>query len=243
MILNTLLQATESESIVKMIESLRFLEIRIIDFEDLSQLLFRFLLNTIVLFSIVRYIYLKHSTRRTFTFSYIAVGTTVFLLCFLLNNVKLELGFALGLFAIFGIIRYRTDAIPFKQMTYLFVIIGLSVMNALANKKVSYSELLFTNFAIYAGLWLLERYLSFKQEGSMKIVYENISNIHHDKYDILMKDLKERTGFEIKHFEIESINYLKDTANIIIYFNTSDNSYYIEEDMMNNNQTDEHGKY
>lgn len=233
MILSTLLQTTEPESLIKMIESIRFLEIRLIDFEDLAQLLFRLFLNTIVLFSIVRYIYLKHNSRRTFTFSYIAIGTTVFLLCFLLNNVKLELGFALGLFAIFGIIRYRTDTIPFKQMTYLFVIIGLSVMNALANKKVSYSELLFTNVAIYAGLWLLERYLSFKQEGTMKIVYENISNIHHDKYDILLMDLKERTGFDIKHFEIENIDFLKDTADIIIYFNTKDNSYFINDNENN----------
>ncbi|MFI3239113.1 MAG: DUF4956 domain-containing protein [Bacteroidales bacterium] len=231
MILNTLLlKAAKDPSVWEVIESVKFLDIRLIDFEDLAELLFRFLVNTFFLFIIVRNVYLKHSTRRTFTFSYIAMGTLVFLLCFLLNNVKLELGFALGLFAIFGIIRYRTDAIPFKQMTYLFVIIGISVMNALANKKVSYAELLFTNLAIFAGLWLLERYLSFKQEGSMKIVYENISNIHHDKYDLLMADLKVRTGFEIKHFEIENIDYLKDTANITIYFNTSDNSYYVDEE-------------
>ncbi|MFI3333589.1 MAG: DUF4956 domain-containing protein [Rikenellaceae bacterium] len=157
------------------LESLRFLGIKIINISDFSELIFRFLLNSIMLLLIVRFPYLKHSTRRNFTFSYLAVGSTIFLLCFLLNSVKLELGFALGLFAIFGIIRYRTDAIPFKQMTYLFVVIGLSVMNALANKKVSYAELLFTNIAIITGLWLLENYLSRRHEGSMKITYENIS--------------------------------------------------------------------
>ncbi|MFR9495782.1 MAG: DUF4956 domain-containing protein [Rikenellaceae bacterium] len=180
-----------------------------------------------MLLLIVRFPYLKHSTRRNFTFSYLAVGSTIFLLCFLLNSVKLELGFALGLFAIFGIIRYRTDAIPFKQMTYLFVVIGLSVMNALANKKVSYAELLFTNIAIITGLWLLENYLSRRHEGSMKITYENISNIHIQKYPELMQDLKDRTGFEIKHFEIVEIDYLKDVAIITIYFKTDDNNYTI----------------
>lgn len=212
---------------IEWIESLKFLTIRLIDFENFTELIFRFLLNTVVLLLAVHFPYLRHSTRRNYTFSFIAVGTTVFMLCFLLNSVKLELGFALGLFAIFGIIRYRTDAIPFKQMTYLFVVIGLSVMNALANKKVSYAELLFTNFAIVMGLWLLERYLQSKHEGSMKIVYENISNIQLGKYELLMQDLRTRTGFDIKHFEIQKIDYLKDVAVLVIYFNTDDNSYTI----------------
>lgn len=210
-------------------EDLSFLGIKFINFKDFSELIFRALLNTVMLLLIVRFPYLKHSSRRNYTFSFLAVGSTVFLLCFLLNSVKLELGFALGLFAIFGIIRYRTDAIPFKQMTYLFVVIGLSVMNALANKKVSYCELLFTNFAILAGLWLLEKYLNRNHEGCMRVVYENIQNIHVDKYDVLMQDLRVRTGFDIKHFEIEKIDYLKDVAVVIIYFNTDDNNYTIED--------------
>ncbi|MFR9523769.1 MAG: DUF4956 domain-containing protein [Rikenellaceae bacterium] len=210
---------------IEWIENISFLGLKLINVEDLAELVFRFLLNTIMLLAIVSFPYLRHSSRRNYTFSFIAVGTTVFLLCFLLNSVKLELGFALGLFAIFGIIRYRTDAIPFKQMTYLFVVIGLSVMNALANKKVSYAELLFTNIAIITGLWILEKYLTSKHEGCMKIVYENIANIHTEKYDALMQDLKARTGFEIKHFEIQKIDYLKDTAVIMVYFTTEDNSY------------------
>ncbi|MFI3285852.1 MAG: DUF4956 domain-containing protein [Rikenellaceae bacterium] len=210
------------------IESFYFLDIKLVNVEDFVELILRFLLNSAVLLSIVRFPYLKHSSRRNYTFSFIAVGSTVFLLCFLLNSVKLELGFALGLFAIFGIIRYRTDAIPFKQMTYLFVVIGLSVMNALANKKVSYAELLFTNIVILLGLWMLERFLCRSQEGSMRIIYENISNIHIDKYESLIDDLKLRTGFEIKHFEIEKIDYLRDVADIVVYFKTDDNSYTIE---------------
>ncbi len=213
---------------VEWIESLNFLGIKLVDVDDFAELIFRFLLNSVVLLAIVRFPYLKHSTRRTYTFSFLAVGTTVFLLCFLLNSVKLELGFALGLFAIFGIIRYRTDAIPFKQMTYLFVVIGLSVMNALANKKVSYIELLFTNAAVVVGLWALEKFLDRAHEGSMKIVYENISNVNVAQYDILLDDLKARTGFEIKHFEIQKIDYLKDVATIVIYFNPEDNNFSVE---------------
>ncbi|MFR9503257.1 MAG: DUF4956 domain-containing protein [Rikenellaceae bacterium] len=210
---------------IEWIESFNFLGIKLLNVEDFVELICRFLLNTAILLSIVRFPYLKHSTRRNYTFSFIAVGTTVFMLCFLLNSVKLEIGFALGLFAIFGIIRYRTDAIPFKQMTYLFVVIGLSVMNALANKKVSYAELIFTNIIIVAGLWMLEKFLDKSHEVAMKIIYENISNVHIDKYDILLQDLKTRTGFDIKHFEIQKIDYLKDIAIIIVYFEGNDNSF------------------
>lgn len=212
---------------IEWIENIRFLDVRIINFGDFMELILRFLLNTTVLFLIVRNIYLKHSSYRNFTFSYLAIGGIVFLLCLLLNNVKLELGFALGLFAVFGIIRYRTDAIPFKQMTYLFVVIGISVMNALTTKKVSYAEIIFANCIVFFGLLLLEKYLSRGNEGTMEIVYDNISNINITKYELLMEDIKKRTGFNIIHFEIIKIDYLKDTAKIIIYFDPEDNQYNI----------------
>ncbi len=211
------------------LETLRFLNIKLINFSDFWELLLRFILNTVMMLVVVRQIYLRYSTRRNYTFSYIAVGEIVFLLCFLLGSIKLELGFALGLFAIFGIIRFRTDTMPFKQMTYLFVVIGISAINALANKKVSYAELLFTNAAIVVGLWMLERFLSRHHEGAIPIVYENISNINLDKYELLLADLKERTGFDITHFEITKIDYLRDVADITIYFNVNDNIYFESE--------------
>lgn len=200
------------------IENIRFLDIKIINISDFTELLLRFILNTGVIFLILQFIYARNSKRKDFYFSYMAVGVIVFLLCFLLNSVKLELGFALGLFAIFGIIRYRTDAIPIKEMTYLFVIIGVSVVNALANKKVSYAELFMTNALIVIGLSLLERFLKLKQEGSMQIVYDNISNVNLNHHDALMEDLKQRTGIEIKRIEIGKIDYLKDIAIITVYF-------------------------
>ncbi len=213
------------------IESIDFLGIKLINIDDFAELIIRFIFNMGVLLAIVRFPYLRHSRHCGYTFSFLAVGATVFLLCFLLNNVKLSLGFALGLFAIFGIIRYRTDTMPFKQMTYLFVVIGISVINALANKKVSYSELVFTNLAIFAGLWLLENYLDHTREGSMKIVYDNISNVNVGQYEVLLEDLKVRTGFDIHHFDIEKIDYLKDVATIMIYFKIDDNSYSVDENL------------
>lgn len=205
-------------------EELRFLGIKLINVGDFSELMVRFVLNTVLIFIVVQFMYAKNSKRKDFYFSYLAIGVIVFLLSFLLNNVKLELGFALGLFAIFGIIRYRTDAIPIKEMTYLFVVIGISVINALANKKVSYAELMFTNSAIVIGLWILEKRLMLKQEGTVKLIYEKIENIHLQNSESLLSDLKERTGIEIKRYEISKIDFLRDVAEITLYYNVNGNN-------------------
>jgi hypothetical protein len=126
-------------------------------------------------------LYARNSKRKEFYFSYFAISISVFMLVFLLQNVKLELGFALGLFAIFGIIRYRTDAIPIKEMTYLFVIIAVSVINALSKDFLGYLELTLVNMLLVGALWILEHILMLRQEDSLQIIYENIENIHEDK--------------------------------------------------------------
>lgn len=200
-------------------EQMRFLGIKMIDVSDFAELLLRFLLNAVVVLLIVHYMYARQRRRKDFYFSYIAIGGIVFLLCFLLNNVKLELGFALGLFAIFAIIRYRTDTIPIKEMTYLFIVIGISVMNAIASKKVSYAELLFVNLVILGGLWYLEKRLMLNREQSLLILYEKIENIHRLSEDALLEDLKERTGITVKRYEVHKIDFLRDVAEITIYFN------------------------
>ncbi|MDD2305896.1 MAG: DUF4956 domain-containing protein [Prolixibacteraceae bacterium] len=186
--------------------------------EDFLSLLIRFSLNLLVIVAIVVGLYAKNSKRKDFYFSYIAVSMVIFLLCFLLVSVKIELGFALGLFAVFGIIRYRTDAIPIKEMTYLFVVIGISVINALANKKISYAELITTNLLIVGGLYVLEKILHLRQEISYRVIYEKIENVQAGKDDELLADLKLRTGKNIKRFEIERIDFLRDVAYINIFF-------------------------
>lgn len=203
---------------VQALDELKFLGIKIINPDDYIELLVRFGLNLLVTCFIVVVIYAKTSKRKDFYFTYIAISIVIFLLCFLLESVKIELGFALGLFAIFGIIRYRTDAIPIKEMTYLFVVIAISVINALANKKISYAELITTNLLIMGGIYILEKILNLRQEISYRIIYEKIENVQADKKDILMEDLKARTGIDIKHFEIERIDFLRDVAYINIFF-------------------------
>lgn len=200
------------------LSELKIFDIKIINVEDFIELIVRFGLNLIVSLVIVRVLYYNATRRKDYLFTYILISTTVFLLCFLLESVKLELGFALGLFAVFGIIRYRTTTIPIKEMTYLFIIIGLSVINALSNKKVSYAELLFTNMVIIAIVWGLERVWLLKNETSKTIVFEKIDLIKPENYSLLLQDLTERTGLTINRAEVRKINFLRDTAEVKIYY-------------------------
>lgn len=202
--------------------NMQSLNIEFINVEDFLQLVIRFGFHLLVTFVVVYFIYAKNSRRKDFYFSYFAISVTIFTLCFLLDNVKIELGFALGLFAIFGIIRYRTDTIPIKEMTYLFVIIAISVVNALSSKKVSFMELLFTNAAIVATMWVLEKILMLRQEASLNITYERIENIHLLNKADLREDIEKRTGIKVKRIEIVEINFMRDTARIKVFHDIND---------------------
>lgn len=206
-------------------KNIRFLDIRLINVADTLELILRFVFCVLVIFLIVWKIYNKNGNSKQFALSFMAIGATVFLLTFLLSSVKLQLGFALGLFAVFGIIRYRTDTIPIKEMTYLFVIIGVAVINALANKKVSYVELILTNAAIYFGLYYLEKALNPRREQSLKMRYEKIEHLNKKEEALLLQDIRERTGINVTRYTIERIDYLRDIADMTLYYYEDDAEY------------------
>ena len=197
---------------------MEFFGIELIDLEDFLELLFRFAFNSTIITILVRYIYYNTTQRKDYLFTYFLISFIVFLLCYLLENVKLGLGFALGLFAIFGIIRYRTRQIEIKEMTYLFLVIGVSVINALANKKISYAELLFTNIALITITYLLERVFLLRHESRKAIDYDKIENIKPENRDILKADLEERTGLKINSIEVGKIDFLRDSARVYIHY-------------------------
>ena len=188
------------------------------DKKDFIELLVRSAFNFLIVGYIVRYLYYPVTKNKDYLFTYLLISVTVFFLCFLLENVKLELGFALGLFAIFGIIRYRTDAIPIKEMTYLFIVIGISVMNALVNKKISHAEVLFTNVMFIAITYSLEKIWLLKHESRKNITFEKIELILPERKEELLADLKERTGLNITRVEIRNVDFLRDTANLRIFY-------------------------
>jgi hypothetical protein len=203
---------------VLLIKGPEFLGTPIFDSKDFWTLFFKTIFNLTIITIIVRYIYYPVTKNKDYLFTYFLISLTVFLLCVLLDSVKLQLGFALGLFAIFGIIRYRTDPIPIKEMTYLFLVIGVSVVNALANKKISHAELLFANFLIVAVTFGMERIWLLRHEVRKNVIYEKIELIVPEKEDELIADLKVRTGLNISRIEIRKIDFLKDIANIRIFY-------------------------
>jgi len=187
-------------------------------FAGMPELLLRFGINLVVMLVIVRWLYYTTTRRKDYLFTYILISSVVFLLCYLLESVSLQIGFALGLFAIFGIIRYRTNPMPIKEMTYLFLVIGVSVINALAS-GTSMIEIIFANLAVIMITMGLEKMWLLRHVSSKAIVYEKINLIAPEKYDELIADLQQRTGIkEIKKVEIGAINFLKDTCRMIIYY-------------------------
>lgn len=189
-----------------------------IKMSDFLELAIRFSFNLLVALIITRLLYYSITKRKDYFFTFLMINIIVFLLCFLLDSVKIKLGFALGLFAIFGIIRYRTSQIPIREMTYLFIVIGLAVMNALANKKISLAELALTNFIIIFAIWLFEKVFFMKNLSSKEIMYEKIDLIKPENYDKLKADLEARTGITIHKIEVGKIDFLRDSARLIIYY-------------------------
>ena len=212
-----------------------------IEFFDLSsfiQLVSRFTLNMAVILILVRWLYYSTTRRKDYLFTYILISSLIFLLCYLLAGVKLQIGFALGLFAIFGIIRYRTSSIPIKEMTYLFLIIGVSIINSLADTKSSVSDVLFTNFVIILITFCLEKIWLQKQELSSTVLYEKIDLIKPERRNDMIIDLQERTGInKINRIEIGKIDFLRDTCTVRIFYDVSVNKV-MNADLTENNKDD-----
>jgi hypothetical protein len=207
--------------------------IKLVDAEDLIGMIIRLSVHLLFVFILVRMIYYPISRRKDFLFTYFLFSVSIFMMCFLLESVKLEMGFALGLFAVFGIIRYRTDAIPIKEMTYLFIVIAMSVMNALINKKISMAELTFANLVIIGVTYGLEKVWLLRHESQKLVIYENIELIKQGRHDELKLDIEQRTGIRITRFEIGKIDFLRDIVLIKIYFYEDEQPDQMDESFTN----------
>ena len=185
---------------------------------ELMNLIIRFGFNLTIAFIIIKLIYQRNHTNNDFVFTYFMFNSLIFFFAFLLGNITINIGFAFGLFAVLAILRYRTDPIPIKEMTYLFIVITIGVINALSGAEVSYAQLLFTNMALVGLTYFLETYWRKNLLVRITIEYEKIENIKPEKRDTLLADLKERTGLNIQSFEFRRMNFLRDTARIRIYY-------------------------
>ena len=171
-----------------------------------------FFFNLLVSFLIIQFFYYPKSRRMDYYFTFMMFSSAMCLLLFLMNNLSLEIGFTLGLFAIFGMIRYRTETVPVREMTYLFIIIAVSVINGIG-ADVPFLELVAANVLIILLIWLLESRGVFVRRTSVKlIIYDRVDLILPERRDELVEDLRKRTGLDIRDIEIGQVDFLKDTA-------------------------------
>ncbi len=185
---------------------------------DFYTLILRLSINLLFLIVVIRYLYYPKTKRKDYLFTYFLIGFMTFFLSFGLEKLDIDTGMGLGLFAIFGIIRYRTNTIEIKEMTYLFIVIGLSVINSLASNKISIAELIFINVSACLLTYLIEYVFLLRNESRKIILFEQIELIKSLNNAELKLNLEERTGLKINRIEIGKINYLNDTADIKIFY-------------------------
>lgn len=199
-------------------ETIEFLDMQFIDVPSLSQMLARFLINIFFVFILIQFFYYRKSRRLDYYFTFTLISISIFFLIYLLSSVKIKVGMALGLFAIFGIIRYRTETIPVREMTYMFVIISLSVINAIAG-NLSLIELFATNIIYIIAVWIVESIRGgLRHLASKLILYDRVDNIKPEQCQELIEDLRKRTGLNIVKVDVGAVNFLQDTVMLKIYF-------------------------
>ena len=210
------------------------------DPQHFVSLVMRFLINLLAVSVIARYFYYPHSQRRDYMFIFILMSASIFLLVSLMEGDNMNIGAAMGLFAIFGIMRFRTEAVPIREMTYLFMLIALSVVNALAraeyHPKADYWDgfgivtILFVNLVFLGMAWLFESSKLVSTTCSRYIRYDNVALIAPDKREELKADLEKRTGLKIDRIEIGMVDFLKDSCLIrIFYDNPADRGNSLQE--------------
>lgn len=199
---------------------------KFIDTEHVLDLLLAFFINLVAIMIVVRGLYYPKCKRGEFFFTYILIAISTFMLIYVLGDVKLKAGIALGLFAIFSIIRYRTEQVAIREMTYLFIIIAMSAINGLTVSELSTGEVLIINALFIASIWICESKLLISHYSYKVIKYDNVSLITPDKREELIADLEKRTGLKIKKVEVGAIDFLKDAAIVKMYYksDSSNNS-------------------
>lgn len=199
-------------------------------------LILRLVINTGFCFVIARGLYFPKSRRKDFYMTYILMGFAIFMLIHLMGDSKIKTGIAMGLFAIFSIMRYRTESVPIREMTYLFLVIAMATINAVAweadisgkhpdflgPELTSAGELIITDLLFISAIWAAEHINYAKGLASKYIKYDKIDLITPDRHDELLADLKKRTGLDITKVEIGSLDFLKDMALLKIYYKDSE---------------------
>jgi hypothetical protein len=208
---------------------------------DLVSFLLGFGFNFVIALLLVRFIYYPVTHNKRYVFTFLAFNTVIYFVLSFLTSIEISLGVGFGLFAIFTILRYRTDPIPVREMTYLFVIVALPVMNSASNDSSLWPQLVAANLATLVILFILEREWGFHFDSSKRILYEKIELIRPDRYEEMLADLENRTGLKIKRISIGKVNFLRDTADLTVYFDERSANGWVDDEeaeIVQNNKDD-----
>jgi hypothetical protein len=176
----------------------------------------RLLIDVLTTTILVRFIYFRNYRRTDLFLTFFSFNLVIFLITYLLNKVQMSMGAAFGLFAVFSILRYRTEGLSAKDMTYLFIVIAMGLISAII--KGSWDELGLVSSMVLLVVWLLEGNLLMKRELTKMVHYDRIELILPERRDELLKDLHTRTGLDIHRVEIQTMDFLKDSALIMIFY-------------------------
>lgn len=195
------------------------------DGNRLLGLIISLIINIAVLMTVIICIYKKHNSNREYIFTYGIFNIIIFLICYLLSSATLSIGFSFGLFAIFSILRYRTVPIPIKEMTYFFLAISIAIINSLSINTIGFVELIVANVSIISFTMLFEKFWT-NQESMKYIRYERIELVKPEFHEELLSDLRSRTGLLITRLEVGKIDFLRDIAEIRIFYK-SNNGHFV----------------
>ncbi len=186
-------------------------------FDKLSAKFFiRMLIDLVTVFILIRFIYYPNYRTKEFFFTFFIFNTVIFLITYMMNKVEMSMGAAFGLFAVFSIMRYRSEDISIKDLTYLFLVIAIGLITAVS--KGGWDELSLINAIILVVTLLLETNLLMKRELGKSVAYENIEMIKPENHEKLLEDLRTRTGLNIHRFSITKVDFLRDMATIRVYY-------------------------
>lgn len=187
------------------------------DLEGLVEMSTRFVFNLLIVWGIVHFFYYPKGRRRDYYFTFLLLSVSIFMLIYLMDGSNLQIGAALGLFAVFGIIRYRTESVPIREMTYLFFLVALSVLNG-TKADLSLVERLIANGLLVATVWVSENYLLVSKVGCKFVRYDNIDLIVPERYNELKADLEKRLGVDIVRVEVGAVDFLTDMTMLRVYY-------------------------
>ena len=189
----------------------------------MGHLIVSLIINTIATWCVVHFFYYPKGHRRDYYFTFILLSLSIFMLIALLLGGRNDMGIgaALGLFAIFGIIRYRTESVPIREMTYLFFLVALSVLNG-KSEGISLIEQLLINGILILCVWMCEGFLTKSNEGCKYVKYDNIDLIKPERYEELKADLEARLGLQINRVEVGAVDFLTDMTMLRVFYNDPD---------------------